>query len=104
MSFLKDWKRHKPLCRPGAKAKDVSATDASEDRTSPQDRNTVPGTEDAEHFHTSGKEYSIDMPDPNDPTKTVRMSSTTMSAAYMREVRDSALKLLQEKMDRPGAV
>ena len=73
------WKAHRPLCKPGSTPKD-----------STEDENALAiasSTEDPLDHRTTGKEHALQMPGPNG--EIIRMTSTTMSPAFMKEFRDS---------------
>ncbi|KAK7685574.1 hypothetical protein QCA50_011441 [Cerrena zonata] len=74
------WRAHRPLCKPNA-----ASNDSSQD---PEDVISIStaSMERIDH-RTKGKEHSLDMPAPGG--KTIKMTSTTMSPAFMKELRDT---------------
>lgn len=107
--LIQDWRRHKPRCKAEIDSEaashqqsqdpdDVSdgivssepTVSAYDEDEEPVDGHMTIG--DPNSRSTDGKERVVYMRDPRNPGETIRMTSRSMSAAFMREVRDSAFK------------
>ena len=90
-----DWKRHKPFCKPVV-LPEVEPQVGADTVTEPDNisRERHPNVD---RFSTDGKERVVYIPDPSAPGGTMRITSTTMSAPFMREMRESVQRMLQEQ-------
>ncbi|KAI0797060.1 hypothetical protein C8Q75DRAFT_862786 [Abortiporus biennis] len=95
-----DWKRHKPSCKPALVGEDSKVGGTTEQET---EEINVPSPatllEDdlAQRICQDGKERTIEIPSPANPSEKIVVSSTTMTPAFMREFRDQVTKMSESR-------
>jgi hypothetical protein len=80
LRIFKDWKHHKVVCRGEAKTDSIIVT-------SPTLKKNIDDTITG-NLRKDGRELNIELPSPGLPGGKVQLSSTTMSASWMKEFRD----------------
>lgn len=95
---LQDWKHHKPYCRPGAPMPAsegaVSATDLDEVARKP--------LQPADEIRRPKKQYVFRVHSSNMPDGIIGFTSSTISPALLREVRDNIVK--EAEKSKPSAL
>ncbi|KAH9828684.1 uncharacterized protein C8Q71DRAFT_792945 [Rhodofomes roseus] len=89
----KDWKQHKPNCKPGVPSR---AGSPFEDVTTRQDNDASPGRDPWDEHplpQNPGRERVITVPAPGRPGQSFEIASSTMSSEMLKEVRDEIEKL-----------
>ncbi|KAI0075984.1 hypothetical protein K474DRAFT_1772898 [Panus rudis PR-1116 ss-1] len=102
-----DWKRHKPICKHETMAKSAEGPELVNQAVVASKSTTAADIERGDstlgdHLRTDGKETMIEMPAPGLPGGKIKMSSSTISPAFMKEIRqaaEDALHVVRDEVD-----